>query len=43
MDLGEDGHVDAGPLGFDRRAETGKAAAYNDHVMMDHVSLTLPN
>ncbi len=43
MDLGEDGHVDAGPLGFDGGAETGKTSAHYDHVMMDHVCLTLPN
>ncbi len=43
MDLREDGHVDAGHLGLDGRAQAGQAPAHDDHVMMDHVSLTSPN
>jgi len=43
MDLGQHGHVDPGLLCLDGSAETGETPSDNDHVMMDHFHLTLPN
>jgi hypothetical protein len=43
MDLRQDGDVDAVHLRFDGRTQTGQTAPDHYHVMMDHLSLTLPN
>jgi hypothetical protein len=43
MHLRQNGHIDTGNLCFDGRAETGQTPSDNYQVMMDHLSLTLPN